>query len=183
MKIAIFGGSFDPPHIGHEAIVHKALEELDIDALYVVPTYLNPFKKTFFLDESVRFSLLKKLFDDEEKVIVCDYEVAQKRSVYTIETVKYLQQQTHCNEIYLIIGEDNLAKLPLWKYFDELNHLVTFVVATRSHYTNNSSVVSFMKLPINIEVSSTQIRQNGYLSHIPKKIECDLKQILGIPKN
>jgi nicotinate-nucleotide adenylyltransferase len=183
LKIAIFGGSFDPPHIGHEAIVHEALKQLDIDALYVVPTYLNPFKKSFFLDESVRFSLLKKLFEDEKKVIVCDYEVAQKRPVYTIETVKQLQQQTACSSVYLIIGEDNLQKLPLWKSFEELKKLVTFVVATRHNYSHEQTEVSFLKLPISIEVSSTQIRQNGYLSHIPEKIKCDLKQILQKGKN
>lgn len=47
MRVAIFGGSFDPPHIGHEKIIQKALEKLDIDVLFVVPTYLNPFKKNF----------------------------------------------------------------------------------------------------------------------------------------
>jgi nicotinate-nucleotide adenylyltransferase len=151
LKIAIFGGSFDPPHTGHEAIVREALKSLDMDRLFIVPTYLNPFKKSFFLDETMRFKLLQKLFKSEKKVEICDYEIVQKRAVYTIETVKFLQQQTQCSTIYLIIGEDNLQKLP---------------------------AVEFIKLPINIDVSSTDIRENGYLSHIPEKIKCDLKQIL-----
>lgn len=178
MKIAIFGGSFDPPHTGHEAIVHEALKSLDMDKLFIVPTYLNPFKKSFFLDETMRFKLLQKLFASEEKVEICDYEIVQKRAVYTIETVKFLQQQTQCSTIYLIIGEDNLQKLPLWQSFDELKELVHFVVASRNIKESFSTAVEFIKLPINIDVSSTEIRENGYLSHIPEKIKCDLKQIL-----
>jgi nicotinate-nucleotide adenylyltransferase len=178
LKIAIFGGSFDPPHTGHEAIVHEALKSLDMDKLFIVPTYLNPFKKSFFLDETMRFKLLQKLFASEEKVEICDYEIVQKRAVYTIETVKFLQQQTQCSTIYLIIGEDNLQKLPLWQSFDELKELVHFVVASRNIKESFSTAVEFIKLPINIDVSSTEIRENGYLSHIPEKIKCDLKQIL-----
>lgn len=179
MKIAIFGGSFDPPHTGHEAIVHEALKSLEIDKLFIVPTYLNPFKKSFFLDETMRFKLLKKLFESEARVEICDYEILQKRAVYSIETVKFLQQQTQCSEIYLIIGEDNLEKLPLWHGFDELQKLVKFVVASRQTMSvGNFSTIKFIKLPIDINVSSTQIRENGYLSHIPEKIKCDLKQIL-----
>ncbi|MFA6789169.1 MAG: nicotinate (nicotinamide) nucleotide adenylyltransferase [Arcobacteraceae bacterium] len=178
MKIAIFGGSFDPPHTGHEAIVREALKSLDMDRLFIVPTYLNPFKKSFFLDETMRFKLLQKLFKSEKKVEICDYEIVQKRAVYTIETVKFLQQQTQCSTIYLIIGEDNLQKLPLWQSFEELKELVQFVVASRNIKESSSTAVEFIKLPINIDVSSTDIRENGYLSHIPEKIKCDLKQIL-----
>ncbi|DAB35050.1 MAG TPA: nicotinate-nicotinamide nucleotide adenylyltransferase, partial [Sulfurospirillum sp. UBA12182] len=54
MKIAIFGGSFDPPHKGHESIVNEALKTLDIETLFVVPTYLNPFKDSFVADERTR---------------------------------------------------------------------------------------------------------------------------------
>jgi len=178
LKIAIFGGSFDPPHTGHEAIVREALKSLDMDRLFIVPTYLNPFKKSFFLDETMRFKLLQKLFKSEKKVEICDYEIVQKRAVYTIETVKFLQQQTQCSTIYLIIGEDNLQKLPLWQSFEELKELVQFVVASRNIKESSSTAVEFIKLPINIDVSSTDIRENGYLSHIPEKIKCDLKQIL-----
>lgn len=178
MKIAIFGGSFDPPHIGHEAIVHEALKSLDIDRLFIVPTYLNPFKESFFLDEAIRYKLLKKLFDNEKKVEIIDYEIVQKRAVFTIETVKYLQKKTQCSKIYLIIGEDNLLKLPLWKSFDELKKLVEFVVATRTINAPYSCNVEFTVLPINIDASSTNIRENGCISQIPEKIKCELKQIL-----
>jgi nicotinate-nucleotide adenylyltransferase len=75
MNIAIFGGSFDPPHIGHEKIALKAIKKLDIDKLIVVPTYLNPFKSDSHLDADIRFSLIKRVFENEKKVKVSKYEV------------------------------------------------------------------------------------------------------------
>ena len=74
MKIAIFGGSFDPPHLGHEEVVKEALKELEIDKLIVVPTYLNPFKNESFLNANKRFLLLKKLFSKNKKIEVSDFE-------------------------------------------------------------------------------------------------------------
>ena len=68
MRIAIFGGSFDPLHIAHVAIVHSALNKLDIDKLIVVPTYLNPFKNSFYLDPATRLILLQKVFNKIKNV-------------------------------------------------------------------------------------------------------------------
>lgn len=55
MNIALFGGSFDPPHKGHEAIIKEALKKLDIDKLIIMPTFINPFKQNFSADEKQRF--------------------------------------------------------------------------------------------------------------------------------
>ena len=75
MRIAIFGGSFDPIHVAHVTVVKEALKELHIDMVIVVPTYLNPFKSSFYLNPETRFKLLKKVFKEFEKVEICDYEI------------------------------------------------------------------------------------------------------------
>ncbi len=75
MKIALFGGSFDPPHKGHDAIIKEALAKLDIDKLIIVPTFINPFKKGFFADEKQRFAWVNKLWGNLEKVEICDFEI------------------------------------------------------------------------------------------------------------
>ena len=62
MRIAIFGGSFDPIHVAHVTVVEEALKKLNIDLLIVIPTYLNPFKSSFYLNPETRFKLLKKVF-------------------------------------------------------------------------------------------------------------------------
>lgn len=90
MKIALFGGSFDPPHNGHNSVVLEALEKLDIDKLIIMPTYINPFKQSFSADEKQRFLWVKKLWGHLPKVEICDFEIRQKRPVPSIESVKYL---------------------------------------------------------------------------------------------
>ena len=108
MQLAIFGGSFDPIHIAHEAIVNKALDSLEIDKIIVVPTYLNPFKSSFHYEPNIRFNLLKKVFNNNPKIEICDYEINQNRPVYSIETANYLKNLYKPSKIFIIIGEDNV---------------------------------------------------------------------------
>ncbi|MCG3718750.1 nicotinate (nicotinamide) nucleotide adenylyltransferase, partial [Aliarcobacter butzleri] len=124
MKIAIFGGSFDPIHIAHKAIVKRALEELEIDKLIIVPTYLNPFKSNFYLEPKVRFELLKKVFEKVEKVEISDYEINQEKLSYSFNTVNYLKDLYKASKIYFILGQDNVENLDKWYKIEELKKMV-----------------------------------------------------------
>ena len=62
MKIALFGGSFDPPHTGHEKIVRSVLANLNIDLLVIMPTFLNPFKEKFSAPPNLRLKWVEKLW-------------------------------------------------------------------------------------------------------------------------
>lgn len=173
MKIAIFGGSFDPVHIAHKAIVEVALKELEIDKLIVVPTYLNPFKSNFYLEPKVRFELLKKVFTDFKKVEVSDYEINQKKLSYSFDTVTYLKNLYKPSKIYFILGEDNIENLDKWYKIEELKKMVEFVVARRSGYKSNR-LENFKTLDINIDVSSTSLRTQIDAYYIPKEIKEDI---------
>jgi nicotinate-nucleotide adenylyltransferase len=174
MKTAIFGGSFDPVHLGHIEIVKKALENLDIDKVIIVPNYLNPLKKSFSAPPELRLKWLKEVFSDFEKVEVSDYEISKNRPIYSIETVK------HFNPTYFIIGSDNLKTLDKWKNIQELKNMVEFVVATRGELDENLLKKHNIKKIINIDVpiSSTEIR-NCNFKFLPKKIEKEIKEFYG----
>jgi nicotinate-nucleotide adenylyltransferase len=180
MNIAIFGGSFDPPHVGHEKIALKALKKLDIDKLIVVPTYLNPFKSDSHLDADIRFSLIKRVFENEKKVKVSKYEVKKEQKVPSIETVRYLKKKYDADKIYLIIGADNLKSLHLWYNFEELKDLVKFVVFARNGLGLESEHVDIQPINLNVDVSSTDLRENIDLKQIPKKIRKKVKKIWKI---
>ena len=167
MRVAIFGGSFDPPHIGHEQIIQKALQKLDIEVLFVVPTFLNPFKKKFFADAKKRLEWVEKLLFSHKKAKLLSYEVDQKRSVPTIETVKYIQNKYKTDKIYLIIGADNLKDLTKWKNYKELKKLVHFVVSSRDDIDIPDD---FEKLNIDVNISSSKLREDLKREYLPKSI-------------
>jgi len=173
MKIAIFGGSFDPPHIGHIEIVKKALKELDIDLLIIVPTFINPFKKQFTAPPCLRLKWLKKIFLTNLKVLVSDFEIRQQRPTYAIETVSYIKRRFAPKKIYYIIGSDNLSTLPLWKSYHRLRKEVEFIVATRKGYQIDKK---FKILKLNIPISSTTLRQNPIQRFLPKIIAHQIRR-------
>ena len=173
MRIAIFGGSFDPIHVAHVTVVKEALKTLDIDLVIVIPTYLNPFKSSFHLNPETRFKLLKKVFKNFEKVQICDYEINQQKASYSIDTVNYLKNIYKPSKIYLIIGEDNLKTLDKWHEIDKLNELVEFVVASRKGFESKKAK-EFKNLDINIDISSSLLRDRIDFNFIPIEIKDDI---------
>jgi nicotinate-nucleotide adenylyltransferase len=171
MNIAMFGGSFDPLHIGHEQIAYKALDLLDIEKLIIVPTYLNPFKKEYFFDPKERKQLLYSLFQDQEKIEILDYEIKQNRAVPSIETVEYIDQTFHPEKLYLIIGADNLPSLDQWDNFEKLQKRVIFVVFHRKGYEVKNDIIPFIDIELDIDISSTELRDSKDLTYVPNKIK------------
>jgi len=175
--IAIFGGSFDPPHKGHQLIVEKAIENLQIDKLFVVPAYLNPFKTSTLADAPTRLSWCHTLFDSIDRVKVDDYEIKEGKSTVTSQSVKHFNQTY--NVKYLIIGSDNLSTLTKWHAFEWLNETVTWVIATRdNHHLDTDELNKWELLPIEAPMSSTQIREEKDLQFIDEKIRTSVKHIL-----
>lgn len=152
-SIALFGGSFDPPHTGHKAIVEAAQNLKEVDKVVVMPTFLNPFKSKSHLSAQQRFNLVKEMFKDCSRVEVSDFEVSKKQKTASIVTVKHLLETY--DKIYLIIGADNLASLETWQDYDELKNLVTFIVAKRD---NIEIPKKYITLDVNENISSTEIR-------------------------
>ena len=174
MNIAIFGGSFDPVHLGHIEIVKKALEDKDIDKIIIVPNYLNPLKNSFSAPPELRYKWLKKVFEDFDNVEVSDFEIKQNRPVYSIETINHFKPK------YFIIGSDNLKTLDKWKNIDEILKKVEFIVAKRGDIDNNILKKYGIKkvIDIDIPISSTEIR-NCKFNYLPKKIENEIKEFYG----
>jgi nicotinate-nucleotide adenylyltransferase len=173
-NIAVFGGSFDPVHLGHVEVVEKALKELDVDKLIIIPNYLNPLKKTFHAPAELRLKWLKEIFKNNPKVEVSDFEIKQNRPVYSIETIKKFRPK------YFIIGSDNLKTLDKWKNIGEILKLTELVVATRGQVDLDLLKKYNIKkvLRVNIPISSTEIR-NCNFKYLPKQIENEIKEFYG----
>lgn len=161
--IALFGGSFDPPHLGHEAIV-KALNKLSfIDKIILMPTYLNPFKNSSVATATQRLEWIKEIFFSMKKVEVSSFEVRQNASVPTLKTVNHLLKSYE--KIYLVIGADNLKSLDKWHGFDELKTKVTFIVAARE---NIEIPKDFICLEVDENISSSELRNKMDINRLSK---------------
>ncbi|WP_086246155.1 nicotinate (nicotinamide) nucleotide adenylyltransferase [Campylobacter devanensis] len=168
MNIAIFGGSFDPPHLGHDMIVKEALKSLNINKLIIIPTFLSPFKNEFGAPPNLRLQWCRSLWENlSPKIIVSDYETSQNRAVATIESVIYFKNKFNASRIYLIIGADQLNSLHKWHRYDELKALVSFVVACRDGIKIDENL---QKLDINVKISSSKIKSELNFKHIPTAI-------------
>lgn len=180
-KIAIFGGSFDPPHFGHDEIIRAALASLDIDKLIIMPTFCSPFKAEFSAPPKLRFDWCKVLWGDLEKVQISDFEILRgnEQKTPTITSVRHFKQLLNPKKIYLIIGADCLEKLHLWHEFSALKELVEFVVASRENFLIKDGFKTLKKLEINVKISSSLIRQTLDFKEIPPKIRQEVSEFYG----
>ena len=128
MKIGIYGGSFDPVHFGHLNVARKALDELALDRLLIIPAAVSPFKTASAPAEKLwnRLDLLRAAFDGMEKCVVDDREIRRGGVSYAIDTVREVAAENPTAELYFIIGEDSIAGLERWKDYEELKRLCEF---------------------------------------------------------
>jgi len=161
--IALFGGSFDPPHIGHKAVVDGVLKIKDVKKVIIMPTFLNPFKTKSHAPAQLRLKWLRDIFSGYKNVEVSSWEVEQNKKVPTIQTVLHLLESY--KKIYLVIGADNLSSLKQWDRFEELEKLVSIVVASRDGIVIEEN---FITLDINHNISSTSLREDIQKAKLPK---------------
>ncbi|WP_104721401.1 nicotinate (nicotinamide) nucleotide adenylyltransferase [Helicobacter mesocricetorum] len=178
--IAIFGGSFDPPHLGHLEIIRVALEKLTIQKLFVVPCFLNPFKISSYFSPIERLNWLNNLLGGKDsRLEVLDFEIRQNKSTPTFKTIKFVEKFYKPHKIYLLLGADNIETLPKWYQYANLKNKVEFVIIPRKGY---EIVGDFKVLPMQeIAISSTQIKialQKGDLKLLEFVPQAILEEIL-----
>lgn len=132
MKIGIYGGTFNPAHFGHVGLARRAIAELGLDRLVVVPTNVSPFKADDGVPELRDLELLKAIFADVPKAVVDDREIRRGGISYAIDTVSELAAENPGAELVFVTGEDCVADLPKWKEYERLKTLCTFVALPRT---------------------------------------------------
>ncbi|CAA6807960.1 MAG: Nicotinate-nucleotide adenylyltransferase (EC [uncultured Campylobacterales bacterium] len=155
-KSAIYGGSFDPFHVGHATIIKEIFIQYDIKELFIVPTYLNPFKNKFHRLPEHRYMYLKNRYHNLGNIKLIDYELKQQRPVESIETINYLYDKYNLEKPYFIIGADNLNGLEKWGDIKGIKKMVEFVVAKRDGI---EIPPQYKVLDINCPISSTELRR------------------------
>ena len=155
-KIGIYGGTFDPVHHAHLILARDALETLALDQVIFVPAAISPLKKTApGASGEVRLAMLRAAIEGENGFAVDDCELLRPPPSWTIDTVLEIRKRETDSEIYLLIGEDNVATLEQWDRIDELKKMVLFVVLDR---TGSKAQADYPVIHRKIDISGTEIR-------------------------
>lgn len=131
MKIAILGGSFDPPHRGHAAIANRLLKLFDFDQIWLMPCYQHPFNKNLS-SPGMRLAMTQYL--EGNKIKVSDLEISKKTVSFTIYTLKFLAKKYPQDTFSWIIGTDQVMDFPKWKNWQEIINNFKLIVVPRTKY-------------------------------------------------
>lgn len=137
MTTALFGGSFDPVHLGHVNAVKSLLESsLAPDRVIIMPAFVNPFKAGLDFDNRAgcgdRLEMCRLAFEKLLRCEVSDYEIKKGTLSYTVETLEYLQRLYPEDKLILTVGSDSLATLPTWNRFRDIISIAHIAAVSRS---------------------------------------------------
>ena len=138
--IGIFGGSFDPPHKGHLGVIESFWKFFpESERLILVPNFISPFKKQKGVGEEKVIRMLEILILENSipRTVIDDLEIKKKTTSYTIETLESIQSNYPNQDLYFIMGVDNLKKFPLWKEYQRILNMVRLLVFDREQADNS----------------------------------------------
>ena len=166
MRIAIYGGSFNPIHIGHEKIVDYVLNNLNMDKIIIIPVGIPSHRENNLEQSNTRLKICKEIFKGNKKIEVSDIEIKSEGKSYTYDTLlKLIDLYGENNEFFEIIGEDSLKNLKTWKNYEELLKICKFIVFRRKddkniqideEFLNNKNIIILENEYY--DISSTEIR-------------------------
>jgi nicotinate-nucleotide adenylyltransferase len=132
LKIGLFGGSFNPVHLGHLLVTQAAVEELGLDKLFFIPAAQSPFKPDDKpAPAAERLRLLRLALTGKTNCEVDEQEIRRGGISYSIETLRDYAKRFPKAELFYLIGVDNVAKLSEWREASELAKLAEFVAIPR----------------------------------------------------
>lgn len=183
-RVAIFGGTFNPLHIGHYQML-KALNECeDIDKIFLMPDKIPPHKVCDYMaSDEDRIEMCRITTEDFNKCELCLVEFERAGKSYTYDTVKLLKKKYADYEFFFVCGGDMLVYFDKWYRFEDLMKEVSFIVFRRSDTDIgefNACIEKFSKMGMDIKlmeetisnVSSTEIRADKAKAQkfLPQKI-------------
>jgi nicotinate-nucleotide adenylyltransferase len=173
--VAIFGGSFDPPHVAHVLAAAYALSTGGFDSLLVVPVFAHPFDKPLTAFEH-RVAMTRAAMSDLSRVSVSTIERTLDTPSRTLNTVQFLKREHPTYRLRLVLGADVLGDKAKWFGFDELVRLAPPFVLGRHGVVSDEAPP-----PLLPEVSSTALRSR--LRHVQGSREADPELGRLIPRD
>ena len=130
-KIAIYGGSFDPPHKGHRLLAENLMKICGADRVIIIPAFLSPFKETSSASSEDRLKMCGLAFP-EDYFTVSDIEIKRGGKSYTVDTLRQLKEENPDAQLFLFMGDDMLLSFDKWYRYEEILKLCKIVCGCRT---------------------------------------------------
>lgn len=170
-NIAIYGGSFDPPHKGHALLAENLAKEINADKVIIIPAYSSPFKDGTVANGPDRLAMCRYTFTSPVFEI-SSIEINREGKSYTVDTLKDIKKYYPNDNLFLFMGDDMFLSLGNWYKYKELLSICTIVTAARTEdlrHLSQMKAYAITKLGLNegdyviskekpLEVSSTLLR-------------------------
>ena len=167
MKVCLFGGTFDPPHLGHLIVAQTIFEAENFDQIVFVPAYQPPHKNGMKISPvDQRLEMLNIAIKENPNFIISDLEIERKGLSYSIDTIMDYKKQNNLNsnELFYLMGSDSLRQFKKWKDPKMIIDESRVIVAIRPGFRPSDipnwilAKIQFASIP-RIEISSTTIRE------------------------
>lgn len=170
MRVGLYGGTFDPIHVGHLIVIENAINDMNLDKVIILPSSNPPHKKNKDkTDTDIRVEMVSEAIKDNPKIILSTYESDTDQVIYTHHTLEYFTESLKGHDIFYIMGEDSFMTIDTWRNYEDILDY-NIIVFAREGIEKNSDLVKmvekvkkdnpniFLLNSLNINISSTLVR-------------------------
>ena len=158
MKIGVFGGTFDPIHIGHVISVLEVKISFGLDKVIFIPARQSPHKESVPVGNKERVEMIQKAIAGYEGFIMDTFELYKEGKSFTHDTAKYLRNEYPNDELYFLMGTDQYESFDKWHKHENLISMMNFIVMMRHSDDMEISAPFIRADQLVVEVSSTLVR-------------------------
>jgi nicotinate-nucleotide adenylyltransferase len=167
MRIALYGGTFDPVHIGHLEIARRVSRVFEIDKVVFIPAQVAPHKVGRPVTEPIhRYAMLALATQADPQLVVSTFELDAPDRRYTVDTVEHFQRELgDSNELFFIMGADSWSEITTWRDWERLLTMINHIVVTRPGFESSKSHLGELGErvvftdAVMLDISATNIRR------------------------
>ncbi|HEY0150779.1 MAG TPA: nicotinate-nucleotide adenylyltransferase [Longimicrobium sp.] len=164
MRIGVFGGTFDPPHLGHLVVASDACEALGLGRVLWIPSAVPPHKlATVQASATARLEMVRAAVEGDPRFEADDVELRREGPSYTVDTLRELATRHPGDELVLLIGADNLREIPGWREPGEILRLARVAVLSRdgAGVPPDAPIPATSVAVTRVDVSATEVRRRA----------------------